>query len=70
MNSVTILLVNDRIEQLRREADQRRAQPSQGSALVRRLEATFGAVAAAIAMPVTADSRSTTPVLDGYPYRG
>ena len=70
MNSYSILLVNDRIEQLRREAAQRAQNPDQGSALARRLGGALKSVAAAITMPVTADYRSTTPVLDGYPYRG
>ena len=70
MNSYSLLLINDRMEQLRREADKRRARPDQGSALVRRLGGALSAVAAAIAIPVKADYRSTAPVLDGYPYRG
>ena len=70
MHDYHILLVDERIEQLRRDAAKRNERPDQGSATVRRVGAAFKAVAAAIAMPVTADYRTTTPVLDGYPYRG
>ena len=69
MNSYTIILVNDRMEQLRRDAAERRASQRQGST-VQRLGAALSAVAAAITTPVTVSARSTTPALDGYPYRG
>jgi hypothetical protein len=69
MNSYAILLVDERIEQLRRDAAERRADPSTGWAMVRRIGAALGAIVAAITAPVTS-SRSATPALDGYPYRG
>jgi hypothetical protein len=69
MNSYTIILVNDKIEQLRRDAAERHATPSQGSA-VQRISAALGALAAAITTPAGASGGSPTPALDGYPYRG
>ena len=70
MHSYNILLVNDRIEQLRREAALRSGRRDQGSAMGRRLGAAASALAAAITTPVTAGTGSTSPALDGYPYRG
>ena len=70
MNAYTNLLVNDRIEQLRRDAAKRSEHRDEGSSTVRRLGAAVRTDAAAITMPVAADYRTTTPVLDGYPYRG
>ena len=70
MNGYSIILVNDRLEQLRRDAVLRHGRPDQGSATARRIGAALRALAAAITTPATASLGSTSPALDGYPYRG
>jgi hypothetical protein len=69
MDSYSILLVNERIEQLRREAAERR-EFAGGPTLARRIGAALGAIAAAITAPASTDDVSPAPTLDAYPYRG
>lgn len=69
MNSYSILLVNERIEQLRREAAERR-EFAPGPTMAHRIGAALGAVAAAITTPASPEHGSSTPTLDAYPYRG
>ena len=68
MNSYTILLVNDRIEQLQRQAAELHARPADGAA-VRRITAALTSLRLAITTPV-GSSNPIAPALDGYPYRG
>ena len=68
MNSYSILLVNERIEQLRREAAERHARPAQG-ATARRVTAALTSLRSAITTPV-GSANPIVPALDGYPYRG
>jgi hypothetical protein len=67
MNSYSILLVNDRIEQLQRDAAEHHARPSDGAA-VRRITAALTSLWLAIAMPAPT-ANMAVPALDGYPYR-
>jgi hypothetical protein len=68
MNSYSILLVNDRMEQLQREAAERHARPTDGAAF-RRITAALTSLWLAIALPAPTANR-IVPTLDGYPYRG
>ena len=68
MNSYTNLLVNDRLEQIRREAAERHARPAQAPA-VRRITAALTSLRLAITTPV-GSANPIAPALDGYPYRG
>ena len=68
MNSYTHLIVNERMEQLRREAAERHARPAQG-ATTRRIATALTSLRLAITTPV-GSSNPIIPALDGYPYRG
>ena len=68
MNSYTILLVNERIEQLQRDAAELHARPARG-ATTRRITAALTSLRSAITMPV-GSANPIVPALDGYPYRG
>ncbi len=70
MDSVTQLLVQDRIERLQREAAERRAFGTQESSTFRRLADAMTALVAAITSRAPTSAPSITPALDGYPYRG
>ena len=67
MNSYSILLVNERIEQLQRDAAEHHARPTEGAA-VRRITAALTSLWLAIAMP-PAPADPVLPALDGYPFR-
>jgi hypothetical protein len=71
MDSYSKLLIDERIEQLRRDAAAaRHGRPDQGPALARRIGAALGALTAAITTPAASDTGTPTPTLDAYPYRG
>ena len=69
MNAFAILVVNDHMEQLRREAAERHARPAQSSSFVRRIAAAAADLKAALVTPASINS-PILPTLNGYPYRG
>jgi hypothetical protein len=69
MNAFAILVVNDHLEQLRREAAERHARPAQSPAFIRRIAAATADLKAALVTPASITS-PIVPTLNGYPYRG
>jgi hypothetical protein len=69
MNAFAILVVNDHMEQLRREAAERHAHPAQSSSFVRRIATAAADLKAALVTPASI-SNPIVPTLNGYPYRG
>jgi hypothetical protein len=69
MNAFAIFVVNDHMEQLRREAAERHAGPAQASSFVRRIAAAAADLKAALVTPASINS-PILPTLNGYPYRG
>ena len=69
MNAYAILVVNDHMEQLRREAAQRHARPAQSPAFIRRIAAAAADLKAALITPASIGN-PIVPTLNGYPYRG
>jgi hypothetical protein len=69
MNAFAILVVNDHLEQLRREAAERHARPAQSPAFIRRIAAAAADLKAALVTPASITSQ-IVPTLNGYPYRG
>lgn len=69
MNAFAIFVVNDHMEQLRREAAERHARPAQSSTFARRIAAAAADLKAALITP-TSISNPILPTLNGYPSRG
>ena len=69
MNAYSILIVNDHIEQLRREANERRMFQSESPAFGRRIATALSTFRTAMTAP-TSMVNPIIPRLDGYPYRG
>ena len=69
MHTYANLIVSDHLEQLRREAAERRAYPGQTPAIVRWIAASAASLKSALSAPA-ADFEPKMPTLQGYPYRG
>ena len=69
MHAYATLIVSDHLEQLRREAAERRAHPAQTPAIVRWIAASATSLKSALSAPAEG-FQPVTPTLQGYPYRG
>ena len=68
MHAYATLIVNDHLEQLRREAAERRAHPAQTPAIVRWIAASATSLKLALTTPEPV--QPIMPTLEGYPTRG
>lgn len=69
MNAFAILVVNEHLTQLRREAAERRANQSEKPGLRQRIASAAASASLRLSMPI--DNRGTMiPSLQDYPYRG
>lgn len=68
MHAYATLIVSDHLDQLRREAAERRAYPAQTPAIVRWIAASAAGIKTALTTPEP--FQPIIPTLQGYPYRG
>jgi hypothetical protein len=69
MNAFAILVMNEHLETLRKEAAQNRTYGTQRPSLRKRVSSTFAGLHRSLQMPVETNG-TLVPKLQDYPYRG
>ena len=69
MNAYAILVMNEHLETLRKEAAHNRAYGTQRPSLRKRVSSTFAGLTSSLRAPVETNG-TLVPKLQDYPYRG
>jgi hypothetical protein len=70
MNALAIFVVNDHLNSLLDEADQRRSVQADKPSLGARIGSAAARLRSAFSTPIEIETDAVLPKLDGYPYRG